>query len=316
MLTQNPFILSFTSLISVATVSHAAPQTIPSEQTIDAGDYYLGLNGEPIHFYRKKDLFLKLDSIKAARQQKRQSADPSAPTQRTSALRTYTPGYSAVDNHRWGALEILKADQTATNGVNRRLLSAPSTRSNAGLAPVFTSENGRGEYLILPDIIVSFSDKQAAAHHHQAMLDQFGMHVKNQMMFSDTNFVLTFDSPVSDYSKVFSTTRDLMALSYIEWAEPNMQVKLKQTAAPDPNDFLFREQWGLYNWGFKGEFCNANTDIAADIDADDAWALMDTLTLGPRPVIAIIDDGVKLTHSDLRIWTNPSPGSGIPFPHT
>ncbi len=310
----------------VSTAANAA-ESPTTANTTDAGDYYLGLDGHPIRFRRKNQQFLKLDSIRAARKHSRQAKlSPSA----SAALRPAPHGFSRVKKHRWGKLELIDSTAPKASAAAKRNFRAANQQSQ--LAPIFTNESGKGEYLILPDILISFNSAADVQLNKQAMLDQFDLVVKNQLMFSETNFLLAFESPVQDYAAVFKTTRDLMDLPYIAWAEPNMLVKLKKTATPDPNDYLFREQWGLYNWGLKGEYCDAAflpNGIAADIDANDAWDFMGTLSLpdyprfdsngdiiylaGKGPLIAIIDDGVKLNHADLSIWSNPSPGTGIPM---
>ncbi len=293
---------------SVSAAPRAPAQNIAAD-SVDAGDYYLGLNGQAIRFHRKKDVYLKLDSIATARKSKRlQQIDPNGKIA-AQALRAFSAnpaGFESIQNHRWGDLEIIKASPGLQSFASRALSQLNGTASK--YAPVFTAENGQGEYLILPDIMISFNSKADAQQYKQTMLQQFGMKIKNQMMFSETDFVLAFEQGIDDYAKVFKTTRDLMALPYIKWAEPNMQVKLQRSEVPNPNDLLYREQWGLENWGKDGALCIAdddgippNTGYAADIDANDAWDYMALLAPAAIPVIAIIDDGIQLDHPDLPI---------------
>ena len=271
-------------------------------ELVDAGDYYLGLNGQPIRFLRKRDLYLDLDSVKQARQQANNRLSGIA-----EHLREALPaGFARVENHRWKGLQFLRDQRPAA----ARLAAAENfVPDDNARAPVFSSANGQGEYLILPDIIVSYSGKAEAEQYQATLLATFDMRVKNQLMFSDTEFVLAFNEAGADYRRVFETTRAIMALPYIDWAEPNMLVRLKKTAAPDPNDLLFREQWALHNWGKDGELCIADPPpgVAADIDADDAWDYMDIVSPSYTPVIAIIDDGVQLNHPDIPLWSNPNP---------
>jgi len=73
-----------------------------------------------------------------------------------------------------------------------------------------------------------------------------------------------------------------------------------------PNDPSFSNQWGLHNTGQTG----GSED--ADIDAPEAW---DLSTGDASTVIALIDTGADISHSDLadNIWTNPGevPNDGI-----
>lgn len=76
----------------------------------------------------------------------------------------------------------------------------------------------------------------------------------------------------------------------VRWAEPDFAREIFFDFTP--NDPLFPQQQNLHNTGQNG----AVTD--ADIDASEAW----NVTLGaPSVVIAIIDDGVDTSHTDLAI---------------
>lgn len=67
-----------------------------------------------------------------------------------------------------------------------------------------------------------------------------------------------------------------------------------------PNDPRFNEQWSLNNTGQSG----GTTD--ADIDAVEAWDFSTggVTALGDTIVIAIVDGGCDLNHSDLQYWYN------------
>ncbi|MDL1988603.1 MAG: S8 family serine peptidase [Deltaproteobacteria bacterium] len=89
----------------------------------------------------------------------------------------------------------------------------------------------------------------------------------------------------------------------VEYAEPNYLATIFSTY---PNDTFFPAQWSLHNTGESG----GTND--ADIDAPEAW---DTTTgSSDVVVVAIIDTGVFLEHSDLgeNIWQNTgeTPGNG------
>ncbi|MCH2225266.1 MAG: hypothetical protein MK066_10905, partial [Crocinitomicaceae bacterium] len=93
-------------------------------------------------------------------------------------------------------------------------------------------------------------------------------------------FRLTFDNP----SQVDFVINELSKLLAIEYAE---KVELtKTTLTPDDPDFNPGDQWALYQ-----------------INADNAWNLS---TGDANVVVAIVDDAVEITHSDLSgaIWTN------------
>ncbi len=73
-----------------------------------------------------------------------------------------------------------------------------------------------------------------------------------------------------------------------------------------PNDPSFSQLWHLNNTGQSGG------TPGADVDAPEAWEM----TGGePSVVIAVIDSGTEITHSDLSatVWVNPDevPGNGV-----
>ena len=90
----------------------------------------------------------------------------------------------------------------------------------------------------------------------------------------------------------------------VEYAEPDFEVDGSATVRP--NDPEFPRLYGLENTGQTGGVPDA------DIDASAAWGV----TVGsPKPVVAVIDTGVDISHPDLRdnVWTNPGelPGNRV-----
>ncbi|HEV7743846.1 MAG TPA: S8 family peptidase [Pyrinomonadaceae bacterium] len=80
------------------------------------------------------------------------------------------------------------------------------------------------------------------------------------------------------------------ALPEVEYAEPNYEISIDQTASDENllNDPRITEQWAL-----------------TDLSVPQAWAN----TKGSRDiVVAVLDSGVEYTHADLRnnIWTRPA----------
>jgi hypothetical protein len=102
---------------------------------------------------------------------------------------------------------------------------------------------------------------------------------------------------------------------YVELREAEIdQVKAYETwmnksLEAIPNDPSFNEQWALLNTGQSGGV------PGADIDAVPAWDLATggLTATGDTIVIAIVDNGFDLNHSDLYFWKNWSeiPGNGI-----
>jgi uncharacterized repeat protein (TIGR01451 family) len=94
----------------------------------------------------------------------------------------------------------------------------------------------------------------------------------------------------------------LKARSDVLYAEPNY-LRFKSVA---PNDPRYTEQWGLQN---TGQFSGV---AGADIDAEQAW---NSTTGNRNVVVAVIDEGIDVSHQDLHanVWQNPgeTPGNNI-----
>jgi uncharacterized repeat protein (TIGR01451 family) len=94
----------------------------------------------------------------------------------------------------------------------------------------------------------------------------------------------------------------LRARPDVLYAEPNF-IRRKQVA---PNDPRYPEMWNLKNPG--GTFSVAG----ADIKAEQAW---DITTGNRNAVVAVIDEGIDVSHQDLQanVWRNPgeTAGNGI-----
>jgi len=90
-------------------------------------------------------------------------------------------------------------------------------------------------------------------------------------------------------------------------AEPNY---IRRTFSTVPDDFWFGSQWALQNSGQTVEG-TAGT-AGADISMASAW---DLRTTSPDIVVAVLDTGITLNHTDLssNLWVNPGevPGDGM-----
>jgi hypothetical protein len=100
---------------------------------------------------------------------------------------------------------------------------------------------------------------------------------------------------------------DLEDLQSLKWAQANHKLKERTTF---PNDPSFSNQWDMHNTGQSGG------TVDADIDAPEAW---DLGTGGTDPggndiVVAIVDGGMELTHSNLvpNLWVNQAEAVGTP----
>jgi hypothetical protein len=93
----------------------------------------------------------------------------------------------------------------------------------------------------------------------------------------------------------------------LRWAQADHKLELRQTFPDDPQ---FGTQWALHNTGQSGG------TVDADIDAPEAWDL-GTGGLdgnGDEIVVAIVDGGMELSHSNLapNLWINDAEANGLP----
>lgn len=111
-------------------------------------------------------------------------------------------------------------------------------------------------------------------------------------------------------------TEEIVVLGYLRkhpgvlLAQFNHYIEQRKAQATTPNDPSFGGQWSLNNTGQNGGTPDA------DIDAPEAWDLATgngLSSLGDTMVIAVIDGGADLSHSDLLFWKNHQeiPGNGI-----
>lgn len=95
---------------------------------------------------------------------------------------------------------------------------------------------------------------------------------------------------------------------WIQHAQFDHYVSQRQTFPDDPS---FNSQWGMHNTGQSGGLEDA------DIDAPEAWNMTTggTNALGDDIVVAIVDGGCMLSHSDLddNLWVNSDeiPGNNV-----
>lgn len=87
-------------------------------------------------------------------------------------------------------------------------------------------------------------------------------------------------------NELFEFVNDLQKDNRIEFAEPNFIRIMK----PHTDDDFFDFQWSINNQGYLGG------TIDADMDVEEAWALAN----GSGINVAIIDEGVDLSHPDLN----------------
>lgn len=114
---------------------------------------------------------------------------------------------------------------------------------------------------------------------------------------------VSFDPSVVDEQWLLSQVRNN---PLVRNAQFNHLVTQRDSFPDDPN---LSSQWGMHNTGQTGGINDA------DIDAPEAWSISTggLTALGDTIVVAVIDGGFELSHSDLNFWKNYKdiPGNGI-----
>jgi len=189
-----------------------------------------------------------------------------------------------------------------SNAEMSRSLARLRARRNVDFAyPVWIDSKLGGRLLLTDEVIVRLKQDRASAPVRE-MLDARGLTIAREIAAGSGVFVLRLSEPKK--ADPLAVSRALYRSGLVDWAEPNFVQELQKDYLA--NDPLFAEQWYLNNSGQNGGTVGADARLAG------AW----DLEKGSRAItIAVIDDGVQLSHPDLapNIYTNQReiPGNGI-----
>jgi subtilisin family serine protease len=182
-------------------------------------------------------------------------------------------------------------------------LSRPSSLQPA-TAPVSTQGAGAGQ---ATRVIVKYRPTATGSGHVRSLSAQ-GLRVRRTLRLTGAKLV---DVPRGRSAS--DVAAQLRQDPEVEYAVPDVLRRPLANAAV-PNDPHFGQQWGLRNTG-QTLAASAETDVTSvagvDVDALGAWGVAS----GSASVtVAVIDQGVDITHPDLAgaIWTNRRevPGNG------
>lgn len=123
-----------------------------------------------------------------------------------------------------------------------------------------------------------------------------------ELTFVRENRLNIMDIHLPTDSDIMKTVKELDATGLFKYVEPNVYGKWSAI----PNDPGFSQCYGLHNTGQSGGTPDADMNLV------DAW---DIATGDPGIIVAVLDSGTEVTHSDLagNIWNNPGeiPGNNI-----
>jgi subtilisin family serine protease len=186
-----------------------------------------------------------------------------------------------------------------------RMLTALKARPNVEFAYPSWIEPKSGENLLPTDELIARIEDGTSARVKKALRAQ-GLTIEQRIAYSSDEYVLRLLDP--KHSEPLSASRKLYESGLARWAEPNFVQQWHKDFTP--NDPLFPQQWYLRNTGQAGGRVGADAHLSGASDIE---------TGRPGIKIAIIDDGVELSHPDLaaNIYTNPHeiPGNGIDDDH-
>ena len=187
---------------------------------------------------------------------------------------------------------------TSPGGGSAALLAAAGLQASTPvdfIAPVYHDRASGARLLPTDEVVVRARPGQTEAVLTTA-LQAAGLSLDRRLRGAFDEFVVRIPAG----SDPVEVARLLHERDLVEWAEPNFLQEYRKSAAP--NDPLFQSQWHLSN----------PARPAADVGIVNAW---DVETGDPSIVIAIVDDGVDVTHEDLapNIFVNSAeiPGNGF-----
>jgi len=262
---------------------------------VDDGLYYYRADGSKVSFLRKQDVYLV--------QAKSQRSD--AAKQAMLGLKSrFQQGVETVNKHHLGAgATVVRINRQAARApLSGAALKAADNRIE-NMMPVLANSQGEGDIVMLPGMTVAFK-KTNLAQAIQLLQSKYGLRLNRRLNITGQIYSFAFKANNLEPWQQLSAIRAISQEGTVKWAEPHIHEKpIKSTF--EPNDALFGQQWHLRNTGQQGARCDS------DCDANNAWDLdigsgasggMGAVT-GVGTVIAVIDDGVQLTHPDLLVDT-------------
>ncbi|MEO6785342.1 MAG: S8 family serine peptidase [Chthoniobacteraceae bacterium] len=265
----------------------AKQPAVRKEAVADAGDAYRMPDGREIRLLRATESAAVAFTTKAQRDLG------------IAALKSRKgiPAHSETAHAQFrngSSFRIVRADKAGTAMDPKALQDEPSV---AYARHVLIEPKSRTRMIATDEILAAFPAKTTPAQ-VRALAVGAGLQVVGRMGNATLNaWRLRLAKPKTD--DPLAVTRTLAQTKGVLWAQPNFLREMKHCYTP-PNP-LFADQQALNNLGL-------NRAIAgADVNATSAW---DRTTGNSAVVIAIIDDGVDITHPGLRIFTNPGESGG------
>jgi subtilisin family serine protease len=166
--------------------------------------------------------------------------------------------------------------------------------------PVFTENISGLRVVATREITVRFKPKVTERQQNK-VLNALNLTKERANEFTRRQFIVAPKEDIDETVILDLANRLVEFDDAVEYAAPNFVSEHRKAAAT--NDPRLNAQWHLNNNGTNGAL------QGEDVDAFAAW----DITLGGSRdiVIAVVDDGVEISHRDLKanIWINPDPNA-------
>jgi len=279
--------LGITQFGSATTVDLQFSDGSVAAKPVYEGDYFLNAKGQQVKVYRKQGVFVMPVQSAKSRSGQQQSQ---------RVLNTYVERFSnltMVRRHNLPGAQVLRLKQPQVRQASDEVNAGALASFMPNMMPVFTTEHGFGDLMLLPKVTVDISLDSNAPELLAQLERRFKLKTTKRLALTGQVYSMEMTGGLGDPAALFATVRAIGAENGVNWAEPQFFMKA-QKAQFVPNDNLYSQQWNLNNLGFRGSRCDA------DCDALNAWQLDNGAgaATGAGSVIAIIDDGVQLDHPE------------------
>ncbi len=258
-----------------------------NEATADVGDFFRLPDGKEIHLLRSTESAAVAFTTKAERNRgiAALKSRKGIPAHTEAAHAEFRKGHS---------FHIVRAAKAGTAMDPKALQGEPSV---AYARHVLIDPKSRTRMIATDEILAAFPENTTPAQ-VRALTAGAGLQIVARAGNEKLNaWRLRLAKPKTD--DPLQVSRNLAQTKGVLWAQPNFLREMKHYYTP-PNP-LFATQQALSNLGLN------HATAGADVKATTAW---DRTRGNSNIVIAIIDDGVDITHPGLRIFTNPGESGG------
>jgi len=196
----------------------------------------------------------------------------------------------------------LKEKQLTVEHDLQSLMTRLESHTDIGfVSPVFVNEETGTRMTLTQELVAKLRPDQTKED-LESVAASLGLAVDRRIAGTENQYVLRVKNPKQ--TDPLEVANVLHNSGVVEWCEPNFIQEYQLFSVPD--DPRYPMQWHLDNTGQGGGIPGASVEASA------AWDLEEG---SPDITIAVLDDGVQLTHPDLapNLFSNPNeiPDNGI-----